>query len=51
MYAPQLWPEGTYVRRFYENRKPRAAVGAGVIAPHGTGTSAPEPRVPVHDKQ
>ena len=44
MHAPQLWPEGTYVRRFYENRKLRAAVGAGVIAPHGTGMSAPEPR-------
>ncbi|CAM4535399.1 unnamed protein product [Leuciscus chuanchicus] len=27
MYAPQLWPEGTYVRHFYENRKPRAALG------------------------
>lgn len=38
MYAPQLWPEGTYVRRFYENRKPR------VKAPLDTGMSAPEPR-------
>ncbi len=43
MYAPQLWPEGTYVRRFYENRKPRAAVGAGIKAPLDTEMSAPEP--------
>ncbi|TDG96897.1 hypothetical protein EPR50_G00233930 [Perca flavescens] len=34
MYAQQLWPEGTYVRRFY--RKPRAALGqdAGARAQH-----------------
>lgn len=25
MYEPQLWPEGIYVRRFFEARKPRAA--------------------------
>lgn len=24
MYEPQLWPEGTFVWRFYELRKPRA---------------------------
>ena len=24
MYDPQLWPEGTFVRRFYESRKPGA---------------------------
>lgn len=45
MYMPQLWPEGAYVRRFYENRIPRAVVGTGVKAPPGTGMSAPEPRV------
>lgn len=44
MYAPQLWPEGTYVRRFYENRKPRAAVGAGIKAPLDVEMSAPESR-------
>ncbi len=27
MYEPQLWPEGTFVRRFFEARKPRAAAG------------------------
>ena len=25
MYEPQLWPEGTFVRRFFEARKPRVA--------------------------
>ncbi len=25
MYEPQLWPEGTFVRRFFEACKPRAA--------------------------
>ncbi len=45
MYALQLWLEGTYVRRFYEDRKPRTAVGAGIKAPLGTEMSAPELRV------
>lgn len=27
MYEPQLWPEGTFVRRFFEVCKPRAAGG------------------------
>ena len=27
MYEPQLWPEGTFVRRFFEVRKPRVAAG------------------------
>lgn len=45
MYAPQLWPEGTYVRRFYENRKPRAAVGTGIKAPLYLQMGAPESKV------
>jgi len=31
-----MWPEGTYVRRFYENREPRAPVRAGIKAPLDT---------------
>ena len=27
MYNPELWPEGTFVRRFYEARKPKSTVG------------------------
>lgn len=27
MYNPELWPEGTFVRRFYEARKPKSSVG------------------------
>ena len=27
MYNPELWPEGTFVLRFYEARKPKSTVG------------------------
>lgn len=27
MYNPELWPEGTFVRRFYEARKPKSTGG------------------------
>lgn len=30
MYNPELWPEGTFVRRFYEPRK--GTVGANATA-------------------
>lgn len=40
----EMWPGGTYVRCFYENRKPRAAVGAGLKASLDTEMSAPETR-------
>ena len=29
MYAPDLWPEGAYVRRYYEPRKSQSAVNSG----------------------
>ncbi|KAJ8362080.1 hypothetical protein AAFF_G00398150 [Aldrovandia affinis] len=35
MYDPQLWPAGSFVRRFYEPRRPRGAVG-GPSGPEGT---------------
>ncbi|KAJ8395940.1 hypothetical protein AAFF_G00026480 [Aldrovandia affinis] len=35
MYDPQLWPAGSFVRRFYEPRRPRGAIG-GPSGPEGT---------------
>lgn len=29
MYDPQLWPAGTYVRRYYEARRPSGTLGSG----------------------
>ncbi|KAJ8389659.1 hypothetical protein AAFF_G00115350 [Aldrovandia affinis] len=34
MYDPQLWPAGSFVRRFYEPRRPRGAIG-GPSGPEG----------------
>lgn len=34
MYDPQLWPAGTYVRRYFEARRPKLN---GDSAAHGLG--------------
>lgn len=31
MYNPELWPEGTFVHRFYEARKPKPTVGLQAV--------------------
>lgn len=37
MYEPQIWPEGTFVKRFYEVRKPRStAAPVDIKAPVAT---------------
>lgn len=33
MYEPQLWPEGIYVRRYFEARKPRENSGQREAGP------------------
>lgn len=37
MYNPELWPEGAFVRRFYEPRKAGGLSGANI---NTTGPSA-----------
>lgn len=33
MYAPELWPAGVFVRRYYEQRKDKQAIATGSLAP------------------
>lgn len=45
MYDPELWPEGTFVRRFYEARKPKPTVGPMAVM------NVPSMGAGVHDVQ
>lgn len=43
MYNPELWPEGTFVRRFYEARKPKSiAVPISVLNVPVMGSGVPD---------
>ena len=34
MYKPELWPEDTFVQRFYEALKPKSTVGSMSVMSH-----------------
>lgn len=42
MYDPQVWPKGTFVRRVYEARKPRANTGPVDVKTLATTRNVPE---------
>ena len=45
MYDPKLWPEGTYVRRYYEARVPKVVgEGGSELSCHGTPVAPHESR-------
>lgn len=48
LYDPQLWPAGTFVRRFYEPRRPRGADG-GLSGPEDAPRSRDEGLLHVND--
>lgn len=39
MYDPALWPEGAFVRRFYQMRKTKPSAGTGVTVTHGVAVA------------